>query len=44
MGTIRNEMTIVHHWKRDELEEVRKDVCGQHEMNEEQLEKGEPGR
>lgn len=26
MGTIRNEMTIVHHWNRDELEKVRKDA------------------
>lgn len=26
MGTIRNEMTIVHHWKRDELEKVREDA------------------
>ncbi len=26
MGTIRNEMTIVHHWKKDELEKVRKDA------------------
>lgn len=26
MGTIRNEMTIVHHWNKDELEEVRKDA------------------
>ena len=26
MGIIRNEMTIVHHWKRDELEKVREDA------------------
>ena len=26
MGTIRNEMTIVHHWKKDELEKVREDA------------------
>lgn len=26
MGTIRNEMTVVHHWKRDELEKVREDA------------------
>ena len=26
MGTIRNEITIVHHWKKDELEEIRKDA------------------
>lgn len=26
MGTIRNEMTIVHHWERDELEKVREDA------------------
>ena len=26
MGTIRNEMTIVHHWKKDELEKVRDDA------------------
>ena len=26
MGTIRNEMTIVHHWEKDELEKVREDA------------------
>lgn len=26
MGTIRNEMTIVHHYKKDELEKVREDA------------------
>lgn len=26
MGTIRNEMTIVHHWNKDKLEKVRKDA------------------
>lgn len=26
MGTIRNEMTIVHHYNKDELEEVREDA------------------
>lgn len=26
MGTIRNEMTIVHHYDKDELEKVRKDA------------------
>ena len=26
MGTIRNEITIVHHWKKDELEKVREDA------------------
>lgn len=26
MGTIRNEMTIVHHWKKDEIEKVREDA------------------
>ena len=26
MGTIRNEMTIVHHWKKDELEKVRENA------------------
>ena len=26
MGTIRNEMTIVHHWNKDVLEEVREDA------------------
>lgn len=26
MGTIRNEMTIVHHWNKDELEKVREDA------------------
>ena len=26
MGTIRNEMTIIHHWKKDELEKVREDA------------------
>lgn len=26
MGTIRNEMTIVHHYYKDELEKVRKDA------------------
>jgi hypothetical protein len=26
MGTVRNEMTIVHHWKKDELEKVREDA------------------
>jgi hypothetical protein len=26
MGTIRNELTIVHHWNKDELEKVREDA------------------
>ena len=26
MGTIRNEMTIVHHWDEDKLEKVREDA------------------
>lgn len=26
MGTIRNEMTIVHHWDKDKLEEAREDA------------------
>lgn len=26
MGTVRNEMTIVHHWKREELEKVRNEI------------------
>lgn len=26
MGIIRNEITIVHHWKKDELEKVREDA------------------
>lgn len=26
MGTIRNEMTIVHHWKKDEVEKLREDA------------------
>lgn len=26
MGTIRNEMTIVHHWDKDKLEELREDA------------------
>lgn len=26
MGTVRNEMTIVHHWKKDKLEKVREDA------------------
>lgn len=26
MGIIRNEMTIVHHWNKDELEKVREDA------------------
>ena len=26
MGTIRNEMTIVHHWNKDELKKVREDA------------------
>ena len=26
MGTIRNEMTIVHGWNKDELEKVREDA------------------
>lgn len=26
MGTIRNEMTIVHDWKRDRIEELRQDA------------------
>lgn len=26
MGTIRNEMTVVHHWKKDALEKVREDA------------------
>lgn len=26
MGTVRNEMTIVHHYKKDELEKVREDA------------------
>lgn len=26
MGIIRNEMTIIHHWKKDELEKVREDA------------------
>ena len=26
MGIIRNEMTIVHHWERDELEKAREDA------------------
>lgn len=26
MGTIRNEMTIVHHWNKDKLKEVREDA------------------
>jgi len=26
MGTIRNEMTIVHHWNKDDLEKVREDA------------------
>lgn len=26
MGTIRNELTIVHHWKKDKLKEVREDA------------------
>lgn len=26
MGTIRNEMTVVHHWNKDELEKVREDA------------------
>ena len=26
MGTIRNEMTIVHHWNKDELKRIREDA------------------
>lgn len=26
MGTVRNEMTIVHHWNKDELEAIREDA------------------
>lgn len=26
MGTVRNEMTIVHHWDREKIEKVRKDA------------------
>lgn len=26
MGTIRNEMTIVHYWKKDEVEKLREDA------------------
>jgi hypothetical protein len=42
MGTIRNEMTIVHHWDKKELEEVREDaikVFSQIIMRDEGIEK-----
>jgi len=46
MGTIRNEITIVHHWKKDELEKVREDaikvfsqIIGQDAIVEEHIER-----